>query len=369
MRILHINCNYVATTLHQLMIEELDALGIENEVFVPIHAEADIVIQPNNDVFVAKCFDKWNRYLFDLKQAKIIRCVEKHYNVADFDLIHAYTVFTDGNCARVLSKKYNVPYVVAVRNTDVNTFFKKRVLLRNRGRKILQEASRVFFLSNAYQKEVIGTYVHKIKQQEIIKKSCVIPNGIDDFWFDHSFSQKRIIDKNNVKLIYAGGIDKNKNITATLSAMEILRSNGIETTLTVVGKIVDRTIGEIIINNPHATYIEKQPKETLIDLYRKSDIFVMPSFHESFGLVYAEALSQGLPVIYSKGQGFDEQFENGYIGYAVDPKDPQSIADGILNAIHLYEPISDRCSKCVDRFNWDRITQKYQAVYETIIDK
>lgn len=35
MKVLHINCNYIGTTLHQLMIEELTRQGIENEVFVP----------------------------------------------------------------------------------------------------------------------------------------------------------------------------------------------------------------------------------------------------------------------------------------------------------------------------------------------
>ena len=37
MRILHINCNYIGTNLHQLMIEKLDKMGIENEVFVPTY--------------------------------------------------------------------------------------------------------------------------------------------------------------------------------------------------------------------------------------------------------------------------------------------------------------------------------------------
>ena len=45
----------------------------------------------------------------------------------------------------------------------------------------------------------------------------------------------------------------------------------------------------------------------------------MTSLGESFGLTYAEAMSQGVPVIYSKGQGFDGQFKEGVVGYHVDP--------------------------------------------------
>ena len=37
MRVLHINCNYTGTTLHQLMVENLGTLGYTNDVFVPTY--------------------------------------------------------------------------------------------------------------------------------------------------------------------------------------------------------------------------------------------------------------------------------------------------------------------------------------------
>ena len=69
-------------------------------------------------------------------------------------MVHAYTLFTDGNCARALSKKYGIPYGVAVRNTDVNNFFKMMPHLRGRGIKIMLGAKAVFFLSEAYREQV-----------------------------------------------------------------------------------------------------------------------------------------------------------------------------------------------------------------------
>lgn len=48
-----------------------------------------------------------------------------------------------------------------------------------------------------------------------------------------------------------------------------------------------------------------QERTALARLYRPASGFAMVSFRENFGLVYAEALSQGRPVVYSKGQGFD----------------------------------------------------------------
>ena len=103
MRVLHINSNYVGTTLHQLMIRQLSALGIDNQVFVPTYDKNTGVIIPDVNVKVVECFKKRDRYWFEYKQNKIIKAVEKIYDIKSFDLIHAYTLFTDGNCARNLS--------------------------------------------------------------------------------------------------------------------------------------------------------------------------------------------------------------------------------------------------------------------------
>lgn len=366
MRILHINCNYIGTTLHQLMIEHLDALGYDNQVFVPTYDKNIAVIKPNDNVYVSECFNKWDRLVFDYKQQKIINAIEEHYDVSSFDLIHAYTLYTDGNAARVLSEKYGVPFVVAVRNTDVNDFFKKMIHLRKRGLKTLLAAKDVFFLSEAYRRQVFKKYVPQKYQEKIKKKTRIIPNGIDEFWFENTLEQDKVIDKKHIKLVYAGRIDKNKNIPTTQKAMDILRKQGYETTLTVVGKIQDEKEFQIIKNAPYTTCLSVMPKEKLIDVYRASDIFVMPSFTESFGLVYAEAMSQGLPVIYSKGQGFDNQFPEGVVGYHVDSGSPDDVAKGIKLVVENYEQIKTNCVANVSIFEWSKIVEKYKYVYNNL---
>jgi glycosyltransferase involved in cell wall biosynthesis len=105
----------------------------------------------------------------------------------------------------------------------------------------------------------------------------------------------------------------------------------------------------------------KSPSE-LIEIYSSQDISVMPSFYESFGLVYAEAMSQGLPVIYTKGQGFDGQFPEGYIGYHVDADSSQNISNGILSVVENYGEISNRCpeaSKIFHRYEYQMNTNLY----------
>ena len=79
-------------------------------------------------------------------------------------------------------------------------------------------------------------------------------------------------------------------------------------------------------------------------------IFILPSIHETFGLVYAEALSQGLPIIYTRGQGFDGHFEEGEVGYSVDCYDYEEISNKVLEIITKYETISSKAVNGVQKF-------------------
>lgn len=367
MRILHINCNYISSNLHQILVEKLKDQDVESDVFVPTYDVNRSVVDVKPYVKVVECFRKWDRLFYYKKQNKILNEARKTYSCDQYECIHAYTLFTDGNVAMNLSEAYGVPYVVAIRNTDVNAFFKWMPHLRSRGVEIMRNASAVFFLSNAYLDQVLEKYIPAKYHNEILQKTHIIPNGIDDFWLNNSIVEnKSISPKNGDKLIYAGRIDKNKNIPTTQKAMSILSKRGISTTLTVVGKIDDKKEYLKIIKDKNTKYLPAMPKEKLIDEYKKADIFVMPSFTESFGLVYAEAMSQGLPVVYSKGQGFDNQFPEGTVGFHVDANDPESVAEGIEKIINSFDAIRERTVISARKFNWDDISKRYLEIYQKI---
>ena len=372
MRVLHINVNYKSTTLHQLMIRQLTAIGIENQVFVPTYDKSTSNIVPDDNVKIVECFKKHDRYWFEYKQNKIIKAVEETFDIKSFDLIHAYTLFTDGNCARYLSQKYNIPYVVAVRNTDVNAFFKYRIMLRKLGIKILEDAGAVFFLTPVYRDFLFHKYVPVVKWDKIKSKSHINPNGIDDFWHQHKFTERdyaeteKRLRRKEVRLVYAGSVDKNKNIKLTVAAMEKMNQEGWHVTLDVIGPIKDESAYNDFKDNTDVRYVPKQPKEELIKYYRNADIFVMPSHHETFGLVYAEAMSQGLPVIYTRGQGFDGQFDEGCVGYSVVDNDPDSVIEKIKMVIANYRRVSNHCSTNTNNFNWTNICGDYKEIYDII---
>ena len=371
MRVLHINCNYMTTVLHQTMMEHLNETGVESRVFAPVYDASKAVIQPKDFVTVSECFGKWDRLHFGHKQHKIRTALEKSFDISSFDVLHAYTLYTDGNCAMELSEKYGVPYVVAVRSTDVNFFFKYRPWLISRGVKIMEKASAVFFLSQGYMDQVLNRYVPAFKRDALREKCSVVPNGIYKFWLNHvpaprDAERLAALEKKRVNLIVAGRINRNKNQLTAMKATQCLRDMGYDAHLTVVGKTENEAVLQELQSSPIVTCHSAMPKEKLIGLYRESDIFVLPSYEETFGLVYAEAMSQGLPVLYTRGQGFDGQFPEGMAGFAVDPGSAEDIAQKAVKILSQYEEISARVPGLAKPFNWDLIAAKYKSVYHHI---
>lgn len=366
MKIVHINTNYVKNTLHQSMMDVMLGMGIESKVICPTCDFKTSVVKPKDYVEICECFSKMDRVWYGNKQRKILSHIISNYDLSGYDICHAYTLFTDGNVAYNLKKKYGIPYVVAVRNTDVNTFFKYMIHLRKRGIEILKNASAVFFLSKAYEKIVFEKYIPEKYAKEIKAKSYIMPNGLDPFWLANVPEYtKKALDK-EIRICYAGRIEKNKNCNLTVEACKKLINEGYDIKYTVIGKMVDESFKSVIEENEFITHIPFLQKEELAAEFRKNDIFVMPSFTETFGMVYAEAMSQGLPVVYTKGEGFDGQFAEGEVGYAVSSYDAYDVANAIERIVTEYDLMSQRCINSVKRFNWETISLKYKKIYENI---
>ncbi len=339
---------------------------MQNSVFAPVQVGASGVVEVNNNVVVGHCFKKFDKVSFYYKQGKILKSVRSNFDVNEFDLFHAYTLFTDGNVAYELHKQTGTPYVVAIRNTDVNTFFKYRPYLKGRAMKILKNASAVFFLSESYKQRVFEKHIPKKYLEELSKKSFVLPNGIADGWMQSEVAPSKY-DGGSVNIVCAGLVDRNKNYLTTLKACEILKKKGFDVTFNAVGRIGDETVHKALVDSPLAQYHPPKNRDELIELYKTQTVFVMPSYEESFGLVYAEALSQGLPVVYTKGEGFDGQFPDGVVGFSVDPNNASEIADRVEEILKDYQRFSATAIEKAKIFNWRDIAEKYTDIYKLII--
>lgn len=285
------------------------------------------------------------------------------------DLIHAHTLFTNGGAAFLIKKRLRIPYVVTLRNTDLNLFFKYAIHLRGFGNEILAGAERVIFLSESYKKRTLSNYVHENYRDSIAQKSIVIPSGVNPFWLLPYEKPKSLPDNSPDKIVYAGKLDANKNISSAILAVQALLKNGLDIKFIIIGKdtgnhkqklkkLIHPSFKERIVFHPHL------PKEELKRLFRQCKLFLMPSFRESFGLVYAEALSQGLPVIYSRNEGFDGLFEEGEVGYSVNPSNINEIGAKITLALQQYPRLSKNAIAKRSVFNWEKIGSQYLKIYQ-----
>jgi len=364
MKILHINSYYSASRFYKNLYDKQIANGLDIAVYVPVPRGINIPLKQLGEyTTVSSNHNKYDRIFFHLKHKKIYADVVKKYEIKAFDIVHAHSLFSNGYIALKLKRAYGSPYIVAVRNTDVNTFFKYMIHLRKLGIEIMKEAEKVIFLSSPYRDLVIEKYVPDNLKDAILAKTEIIPNGIDDFWIKNKCCLGHHPKQDNLKLLYVGVIDKNKNLLATIKAIRLLQQKGYDVQFTVVGKIVEKSIYQQITALSFVKYIKPKPKEELIEIYRACNIFVMPSITETFGLVYAEAMSQGLPVVYTKGQGFDGQFEEGVVGYHVECFNAEEIASRIVDIEENHENLSANCVELYDKFNWSGISSQYEKIY------
>ena len=371
-KVLHLCSAYILSDLYKELIESLDELNINQTIYIPIKRKQDynkrILNNLNNTIFIySKVFNNVDRIFYTRKINKILYDIKNKINFDNFNLIHAHTLFSMGGIALKLKKEKNIDYVVAVRNTDVNLFFKYIFYLRGIGIQIMKESKKIIFLSPVYRDYILEKSIPGNLQDIIMKKSMVVPNGINPFFLKNKYNRPELGNKNDIKLIYVGEFTKNKNIEISIKVARKLKDLGYNISFIIVGGGGNNeyNIKKLARINKDIVEICDRIKERkkMLNMYRKSNIFIMPSQNETFGLVYGEAMSQGLPVIYSKGQGIDGYFKDGTVGYSVNPKDINDIVKKIEMILGNYNNISKNSYDLVEKFSWERIAQTYNHIY------
>lgn len=371
--ITHINSYFITSKLHGELVNTLDKKGVRQQVFVPV-AKTEHLNKNKPEkleygaVHYTHCFSSFHRYLWPLKMLKIWYAFKKHVEKHPATLIHAHTLIVNGLVAYWAHKKWRVPYVLTVRNTDLNVFLKKLPLLKPLAFKVLDHATKIITISPAYSDEQLKVFFPETRYPEIYRKCEVVPNGIHDFWIKNRRAKEN--KQITPSLIFSGRIDKNKNLAGLLEVCNQLTAQGFDLELKVLG---DGPLLTMFKNKkydfPVSFHGHISDKTQVLHLIRQSDVMVVPSFAESFGLVYPEAMSQGLPVIYTRGQGFDGHFPDGHVGYAVDPRSPEEIADRIRKIMADYDRFSENAFAGASRFSWDKVSDSLLSIYEEVSKK
>jgi glycosyltransferase involved in cell wall biosynthesis len=368
--ILHICNDFLGSKVYNKLYSKLDELGFSQLIFHPLRdhnkiEKNSLKFQVNDSrIIFSHPLKKHHQFLFKSK----IRFLKKEIDKVDLSKVkisYPTTLFSDGVLALSLFKEKKIPYIVAVRNTDVNIYLKYRPDLIELGIEVLKKSKKIIFISEALKTKFINHPKIAKYKSEIQSKIIVIPNGIDDYWLNNIQRENKV---NENKFLYVGKFDKNKNTISVIKALELLRKKIPDIQLNLVGGSGKKhdEIKKYIENLSWCKYYgEILNKSELINIFRSNKYFIMPSFYETFGLVYIEALSQGLPIIYTKNQGVDGFFDFQVGEYTSPSIDCIYIScNDIINKSAMNKYNLNEID--FELFNWKNIAKTYKGIINEI---
>ncbi len=368
MNIMHLCSYYHGSSVYACLFEGLDSLVDSQCVYVPMRATARMTSSKRSQsgplVVTKQIIKPTHRFFYRHKIRSFVKSFLSVYRSVDIDAIdcfHAHTLFTDGGLAYELHKLTGKPYVVAVRNTDVNLFLKYALHLRPYVKKIINSAHKVVFISPSME-AIFFQYLNRSE----INNTCIIPNGIDGFWFSSSQGSTGGDVDNSPRILFVGNIDNNKNPLLLLSSFELVQARYPGATIKIVGPAgnqFDKVNEKSLLNDGVMIIGKVESKEKLKDLYQWANVFAMVSHRETFGLVYVEALSQGVPLVYSRGQGFDGFFNEGEVGVSCDSRSTHEVSTAILKVFENEYRHEDLVASAAD-FTWSNVSEKYFDLYK-----
>lgn len=369
MKLLHINSYFSTSGLFQQLYDRQLAQGYDLDVYVPIsHQYPKEKLAVTGDyTSVSRNHNQWDRLFFHLKHQKILEDLQSYYTFSEFDLIHAHSTFSNGWLARQIALEHNIPYVVAVRNADVRTFFAKMPWLRNMGLEILRDAAQIVFISKSTCDQVFAKYIPPAEHETFKAKTRLIANGIDDFWHENRYDSKPLKLHRPLKIVSVGKLTPGKRFIQLADMIESYNQIYDNAELHVIGPNWNNKVLKQIEQHEAITYHGEMNKEDLKNFYRQMDVFALLSYPETFGLVYPEAMSQGLPVIYTRGEGFDGFFENHQVGVSVALKDQIAFNEALQFICRYYKDLSKNARLGIEYFKWDQIASQYDELYLEVL--
>lgn len=279
------------------------------------------------------------------------------FNDFRFDIIHAQYIFPDGMLAYLLSKKYGIPFILTTHN---ERFYFYHKLSKWMAIKIMRKASLVIPInySNYLYYKSLG-----------ISNIEFIPLG-----FDESFIRpSKEISIGHVNIFTVCSLIKLKNIDKVIIAFSKLASR-YDVTFTIIGDGPERDhllkLVKSLALEQNVKFIFHIPHNEIADEMYKHDIFIMPSYFETFGRVYFEVMAMGIPVICAKNSGIHGVFKEMEEGISVDHMNIEAISDALEYLISNpaeRSRIGTNGKILVENYTWQNIAVNLQSKYAGII--
>ena len=189
------------------------------------------------------------------------------------------------------------------------------------------------------------------------------------------FSKTSVANQHHFTIGYLGRLEPHKGIDDLLHAAALLRPVQPDLHVNISGNGPERPSLEALAQElgiaDHVHFLGRVPDAA--DFLRQLDIFVLPSRFEAFGLVAAEAMAVGTPVIVSDAGGLPEVVDNGKTGLVVPVDDPPALAQAISqladNPSLRYQLVRSGNTRATNCFSAGRMAQDTVRLYQNIFEK
>jgi N-acetyl-alpha-D-glucosaminyl L-malate synthase BshA len=262
----------------------------------------------------------------------------------------------------------NIPFVTTLHGTDI-TLVGKDATYKPVVTFSINQSDGVTTVSQDLKED---TYKHFDIQKEI----KVIPNFIDfnRFSLQPKGHFKKAIAPNNERiLIHTSNFRKVKRTEDVIKMFQKVQER-IPSKLLMVGDGPERTANEQLCRElnicENVRFLGKQ--DAVEEILSVSDLFIMPSESESFGLAALEAMACKVPVITSNAGGLPELNIDDYCGYMCEVGDIEDMANKAITILSNEDTLSyfkENALKRAQDFDLKKILPMYIDYYKEVIEK
>ncbi|MDP3015298.1 MAG: glycosyltransferase [bacterium] len=302
-------------------------------------------------------------------------------NSGQFDLIHITSVFLSASTlGAYYAKKFKKPYIISPRGNLMlsplgKKNFKKSIYNWLIEKRNLRGAAAIHFTVPTEEEEYI-------KGKFPMKKSIVLPNivkleKIAENFPSGYFRKKFNISDDKKIVIYLGRLSWIKGFDTLVPAFKTVVKKHPEAILVIAGgddgfkKTINELIGRYQLDKS-VLFAGMLAGGEKIAALQDSNIFVMPSYSESFGMSVVEAMSVGKPVVVTKGVGISSYIVSAKAGIVVE-KNEAELSEAIISLLEnagMGKKMGENGKILVEgEFSEDKISKKFLEEYQSIINE
>ena len=298
----------------------------------------------------------------------LLRAIRRQLRARRFDLVHAHWIVPNG----VVAAFSSAPLAIGLHGSDV--FLAEKPGVRMAAAWALRRSR----LLTGCSPELVDR-VRALGFPE--ERSRVIPYGVDVEAFSPGpgriWRERLGVPEDARLLLSVGRMATKKGFHVLMEALPGILATGAHVVLAGGGDLLPNLQRQAAGFEGRLHLPGPVLRDTLPDLYRAADLFVLPAVHDSKGNVdglpnvILEAMASGLPVVASGISGIPLAVEDGRTGLLVPERDPAALAAALRRLLadrELARGMGERGRRKAEaELTWDAVASRYREGYEAAL--